>query len=424
MENENRWAEEIAGRVRGVISDVAESLELGHWNQTVKDTAGSVLEEARKQMEQYRNRAEDTRWRRQAFGGAGQETAPAPKPLEIKVNWKGRVSGVLLTVFGSVGSAAFGISALALLAVMMTSLQNPMGWWITGVCGAAALGFGAMLWTGILQNKRIGRLKRYVEELKRHGKSYCEIEELSRNCVKSPDFVRRDLKKILGLGMLPDARLNRQGSWLLLDNETYRQYQLFEKAQEREKEAQKDQKAKKKGREDERTVSEDRMSPLEAAVRQGEEFLADLAEIRQSMPQDPAAEKLARMENILTHLFEALKKHPEQLDEMEKCMEYYLPTTLKLARSYREFEAVRFPGDNINQAKKEILQSLDTINGAFEKLLDDLYEDAAFDVMTDVSVLQTMLARDGMTEKDFKLNAKAAAKAGRERTEERKSHGT
>ena len=45
MENENRWdAEEIAGRLRGVISDVVDSLELGHWNQTVRDTAGSVLE--------------------------------------------------------------------------------------------------------------------------------------------------------------------------------------------------------------------------------------------------------------------------------------------------------------------------------------------------------------------------------------------
>ena len=44
---------------------------------------------------------------------------------------------------------------------------------------------------------------------------------------------------------------------------------------------------------------------------------------------------------------------------------------------------------------------MDTINSAFEKLLDDLYEDAAFDVMTDASVLRTMLARDGMTENDF-----------------------
>ena len=90
MENENRWdAEEIAGRLRGVISDVVDSLELGHWNQTVRDTAGSVLEEARKQLEQCRNRAEDARWRRQSFGEKSQAPPPPPKPLEIRVNWKG-----------------------------------------------------------------------------------------------------------------------------------------------------------------------------------------------------------------------------------------------------------------------------------------------------------------------------------------------
>lgn len=414
MENENRWdAEEIADRVRGVVSDVMESLELGHWNQTVKDTAGSVLEEARRQLEQCRNRAEDARWRRQSFGEKEQARSPVPKPLEIRVNWKGRVSGVLFTVFGSIGSGVFGISALAFLAVMMTSIQNPIGWWITGLCGIGTLGFGTMLWAGILRNRRIDRLKRYVEELKRHGKSYCEIEELSRNCVRSAEFVKKDLKKILGLGMLPDARLDRQGSWLLLDDETYRQYQLFEKSQEEESKKVLDRKdrGKEKAGPEERAhnVSGNKEhTPLEAAVSQGEEFMAALADLRESMSGDPVAEKLTRMENVLTYLFEALKKHPEQLDEMEKCMEYYLPTTVKLTRSYREFAAVKFPGENINQAKKEILRSLDTINEAFEKLLDDLYEDAAFDVMTDVSVLRTMLARDGMAEKDFDIKTKTA----------------
>ena len=129
--------------------------------------------------------------------------------------------------------------------------------------------------------------------------------------------------------------------------------------------------------------------------------MTTLAGLRESMSGDPIAGKLTRLETVLSYLFEALKKHPDQLDDMEKCMEYYLPTTVKLTRSYREFTAVKFPGENINQAKKEILRSLDTINSAFEKLLDDLYEDAAFDVMTDASVLRTMLARDGMTENDF-----------------------
>ena len=97
-----------------------------------------------------------------------------------------------------------------------------------------------------------------------------------------------------------------------------------------------------------------------------------------------------------------MKKQPKQLDELDQFMEYYLPTTVKLVTSYQEFAAVEFPGDNIKRAKKEIRQTLDTINGAFEKLLDDFYQDKTFDVLSDASVLQSMLAREGLTASEFR----------------------
>lgn len=431
MEHENRWdGEEIAGRVRDVVQDVMESLELGRWNQAVRDTAEAALEEARRQMEQYRRKAEDARWRGQTVGENTENLRQKAKPLEVRVSWRGRVSGILFTVFGSVGSAVFGLSALGLLAVMTTSALSPIGWWIAGGCGALTLGFAGMLWTGISQNRRIGRLKRYVAELKRRGKSYCEMEELSRSCGRTTGFVRKDIKKMIGLGMLPDVRMDKKGSWLLLDDETYRQFQLFEKAQAQEAEegaegsgvrtwlkgigkkwgkSQKEKNEQESGGE-QRDIREEgcdearggaKDSPLDTAVRQGEEYMSTLRRLRESMPGDPVDARLLRLETILGHLFATLKKHPEQMDEMERFMEYYLPTTVKLAESYREFAAVEFPGENIRQAREKILVTLDTINQAFEGLQDDLYQDAAFDAMTDASVLQTMLARDGMGEPDF-----------------------
>ena len=62
-------------------------------------------------------------------------------------------------------------------------------------------------------------------------------------------------------------------------------------------------------------------------------------------------------------------------------------------------------GENIKTAKEEIEKTLDTINDAFETLLDDLYQDTAFDVTTDASVLQAMLEKEGLTGSDFKKNA-------------------
>ena len=44
---------------------------------------------------------------------------------------------------------------------------------------------------------------------------------------------------------------------------------------------------------------------------------------------------------------------------------------------------------------------MDTLNIAFEKLLDRLFQDQAWDVSSDISVLKTMIAQDGLAEEDF-----------------------
>ena len=58
--------------------------------------------------------------------------------------------------------------------------------------------------------------------------------------------------------------------------------------------------------------------------------------------------------------------------------------------------------DNLTAAEREIENSLDTINDAFEKLLDSFYADAAMDLSTDISVMKTMMKRQGLTNEDFK----------------------
>ena len=50
------------------------------------------------------------------------------------------------------------------------------------------------------------------------------------------------------------------------------------------------------------------------------------------------------------------------------------------------------------QSPAEIEKTLDTLNAAFEKLLDDLFQDTAWDLSSDISVLNTMLAQEGLTE--------------------------
>jgi len=394
MDNRNgREMEDIAKQVRSAISEAFQSMDLGQLNQTVKDTFGQTLDKAMGQIEQYRNKLEGSGWRRADISQDSQEIVK--KPLEIRVKWRGRISGILFTVFGSIGTGLFGILALVILAIAAPAWEAA-GWWLAGSCGVIAAGFGLMLWKGICQNGRVGRLKGYLVELKQRGKTYCGLEELSRSCGRSLKFMRKDLHKLISLGMLPDARMDEQKEWLMLDDETYQQYQQSKQALVRKQEEEKRREALKSQKEEPKEET-----AVEAAIRQGEEYMDTLDRLRESMPGEPVREKLLRLDTVLERLFDTLKKHPDQLDELEKFMEYYLPTTVKLVSTYQEFAAVEFPGENIKGARSEIEQTLDAINGAFERLLDDMYEDTAFDIITDASVLQTMLAREGMTEPDF-----------------------
>ena len=93
---------------------------------------------------------------------------------------------------------------------------------------------------------------------------------------------------------------------------------------------------------------------------------------------------------------------PDCAGELRRFMDYYLPTTVKLLDAYEELDRQPVQGENIRNGKQEIEKTLDTLNLAFEKLLDSLFEDTAWDVATDISVLQTMLAQEGLTEQKLK----------------------
>lgn len=82
---------------------------------------------------------------------------------------------------------------------------------------------------------------------------------------------------------------------------------------------------------------------------------------------------------------------------MRKLMNYYLPTTINLLQAYSEFDDVSVPNQDIVSAKAEIEKTIDIINEAFAELLNKLFQESAFNAATDAQVLQTMLAREGLT---------------------------
>ena len=136
-------------------------------------------------------------------------------------------------------------------------------------------------------------------------------------------------------------------------------------------------------------------------IETGESYVSYVRSCNDAIPGEEFSAKLDKMEHLIGRIFEELRKNPETASELEKMMDYYLPTTAKLLGAYCELDAQPGNGENVSRTKKEIEDAIDTLNAAFEKLLDSLFEERAWDISSDISVLHTMLAQEGLTKNDF-----------------------
>ena len=133
----------------------------------------------------------------------------------------------------------------------------------------------------------------------------------------------------------------------------------------------------------------------------GNAFVAQIRKCNDDIPGEEISRKISHMEMIVRRIFERAEAAPEIVPDLKKMMDYYLPMTVKLLNAYAEMDAQPVQGETIQSSKREIEQTLDTLNRAYEKLMDDLFKDTAMDVSSDISVLNTLLAQEGLTEDDF-----------------------
>lgn len=205
--------------------------------------------------------------------------------------------------------------------------------------------------------------------------------------------------------MFPEGRINDEKTYLLLSDEAYDAYEKYEEGvrlREREERRLKEEVERQQRMEAQNPI----LKETRLLIEEGKESIEQIREANEAISGEVISQKLDRLEIILCKIFEYVENHTDELPETRKFMGYYLPTTLKLVNAYREMDAEPIQGENIRSAKHEIEETLDTINYAFENLLDSFYQDKAMDISTDITVLETMLAQEGLTEKDFNTGGK------------------
>ncbi|MCR4672370.1 MAG: 5-bromo-4-chloroindolyl phosphate hydrolysis family protein [Lachnospiraceae bacterium] len=276
---------------------------------------------------------------------------------------------------GAVGIAASGGSAGPAIGFLIPLLGVSIGALIAGI---KSLGRGS----------RFKIYKRVIGD-----RTYCDVKELAQAVGKSEEFVRKELKTMINKKYFLKGRLDDSETCLMLDDESYSKYL---QARESYRQAQREKAEKEK--EDARLAGN---TELVNAIEEGQRYIRQIHEANEAIPAESISLKLDRMEDIVTKIFEVLKEKPDQLPRLRKFMKYYMPTTIKLVEAYKELDSQPEEVETIIKSKKEIEDTIDTINAAYVKLLDSFYEESAIDVKSDISVLQSMLAQEGLTNKPF-----------------------
>lgn len=136
---------------------------------------------------------------------------------------------------------------------------------------------------------------------------------------------------------------------------------------------------------------------VDAMIEDGRKQLDGIRAANAAIADADISRKLDRMTKAGEEILKVLEKDTSQAKAVRRFLNYYLPTADKLMSTYRMMGETANPGENIEHAMHSVENSLGMIADAFEKQLDNLYKDRTLDIETDIDVLETMMASDGLT---------------------------
>ena len=133
-------------------------------------------------------------------------------------------------------------------------------------------------------------------------------------------------------------------------------------------------------------------------LKAGDQYLRDISAVSAKIENAEVRAKADKLGGTCQRIFDYVRQNPKSADGLRKFMNYYLPTLHKLLTTYELMEAQGVEGENITASKARISQMLDTMDAAFRKQLDALFGDTALDIDTDITVMEGMMAQEGLTD--------------------------
>ncbi len=430
-----------------IMSQVSQAVETGDYSKlssSIKERVNKVTDELREQSNASAAKGSYS----SPYARESHTAKPQKRTAERKNYFLRRfpsrslgtgrvVSGILLGFMPALCTVALLFNSLGdLFAADMSTLGVDVASFLC--MGAITFGCYALIRSGRKKKALVKRFYLYGD-IVGENREYIALSELSDRSGISENQIREDIQALRADNILPYAVLDRSGSTLILSDRMYKEYINAENArklreeEERINHLRKDaqdqgtgesweqaagkvaaqdakakaqaareeagKKAQENGRPGDSKNADGQTASTSALIAEGKAYIAEIRAINNRIPDtEEMSDKLYRLEEITKRIFEQVQKDPTKEKDLRKLMNYYLPTTTKLLNAYADLNDQPEAGENIRETKRQIEGSMDVINEAFEKLLDDLFQEQAWDLSSDLNVMKTMMAQDGLTE--------------------------
>jgi 5-bromo-4-chloroindolyl phosphate hydrolysis protein len=154
---------------------------------------------------------------------------------------------------------------------------------------------------------------------------------------------------------------------------------------------------------------EPKLSPeVQAIIDDGKLAMKEMGRLYSSIKDPGVRKRINELMRVSDKIVQDAVDDPSDVPQIRKFLDYYLPTTIKLLNAYDRMSAQGIEGANLSKSMSSIEDMLDTAIEAFKKQLDSLFANQAMDIETDISVMNQMLAREGLSDEGADVIIKAA----------------
>lgn len=223
-------------------------------------------------------------------------------------------------------------------------------------------------------------------------RQWCSIEQLASGIGKSKRYAKKDIAKMIRRGFFPGARLMNEIHCLILSEQGYEEYLTAKQSEAAFEHEQRQQ------REAEEKIAQEteQERTLRLTIEQGYQYIHVMSVTAEALAEQEITTRIREITQITEGILIHIEKHPGQVSQIRRFVKYYLPMTLKFIDTYKEFDSKLADGSNITTSKQEIANALDLVYASYKKLLDGLYKNISMDISADISVLEVLLAQEGL----------------------------